>query len=175
MKIGIISDIHDNIANLLKSFEILNKEKVSQVFFCGDLVSCFTIDYFTKLEVPVKAIFGNNEGDKIGIKRRIENNKLKNFEYAPKQGLMWDLRLNDKRIGAYHGFQKEILETLVNSGVFDIFLSGHDHISHIKTVGRTLWINPGTVCGWAGLDIEPIKPSIAILDVGNLKGMIISL
>lgn len=175
MKIGIISDIHDNISNLLKTFEILNNQKVSQVFFCGDLTSCFTIDYFRKLNAPVKAIFGNNEGDKIGIKRRIKNNRLKNFEYAPKQGLMWDLKLKNKRVGVYHGFQKEISETLVNSGAFDIFLSGHTHISHIKTVGRTLWINPGSVCGWAGLDIKPVKPTFAILDLSNKKTKIIKI
>jgi putative phosphoesterase len=175
MKIGIISDIHDNIANLLKSFDLLKKERVERVFFCGDLTSPFTIDYFRKLKLPVSAIFGNNEGDKIGILRRVEGNNLKDFKYAPKQGFMWNLKLKNKRIGVYHGFQEEILETLINSGSFDIFLSGHNHVAHIKNVGKTLWVNPGSVCGWAGLDIKPVKPSIATLEIATLKAEIIPL
>ena len=174
MKIGITSDIHDNIPNLLKSFEILHKEKVSQVFFCGDLVSCFTIDYFTKLKPPVKAVFGNNEGDRVGIIERIKRNKL-NFEYAPKRKLMWDIYLEERRIAVFHGHQPEITDSLVRSNLFDIVITGHTHRSHTKKVNKTLWVNPGTVCGWAGLDIKPVKPSLAVLDLKSEKAEIINI
>lgn len=174
MKIGIISDIHDNISNLLKTFEILNNQKVSQVFFCGDLVSCFTIDYFTKLKVPIKAVFGNNEGDKVGILERIKRNKV-DFEYAPKRKLMWDVNLEEQRIAVFHGHQYEITESLIHSNLFNYVITGHTHISHIKKINKTLWINPGSVCGFAGLDIKPVKPTFAILDLSNKKATIIKI
>jgi putative phosphoesterase len=174
MKIGVMSDIHDNIGNLLKSFEVFHENRVNKVFFCGDLNSPFTIDYFKKIKVPVLAVFGNNEGDKISIARRVKINNL-DFKYAPKQGLMWDLTLEGKRIGIYHGSQEEILESLLASGNFDIFLSGHNHICHVKKFQKTLWINPGCVCGYAGLDIDPVKPSVAILNLSTSKADIIIL
>lgn len=174
MKIGIISDIHDNISNLEKAFKILNLEQVKLVFHCGDLSSPFTIDYFRKLQIPVKTVFGNNEGDRVNILRRIESNKL-DFMYAPKQGLMWDLKINNKRLAVFHGHQPEITETLVNSKLFDLVFTGHNHFSHIKKVSNTLWINPGCVCGWAGLDVKPTKASLAVLDLINLQTKIIQI
>jgi putative phosphoesterase len=174
MKIGIMSDIHDNITNLLKALAVFKRERVTQVFFCGDLNSHFTVDYFEDFKIPVRAIFGNNEGDKIGILRTITEKKL-DFQYASKQGLMWDLSLDGKRIGVYHGHQKEILENLLDSDNFDIFLSGHNHIYQIKKIKKTLWINPGCVCGFAGLDINPVKPTVAILDLNNQGAKIIHL
>mgnify|MGYP001120133295 CR=1 FL=1 len=174
MKIGIISDIHDDIPNLLKSFEILKKQKVSRVFFCGDLVSCFTIDYFRNLKIPVKAVYGNNEGDKDGIIERIKRNKV-DFEYAPKRKLMWDVELEGQRLAVFHGHQPEITHSLVHSRLFDYVITGHTHRSHVKKVKKTLWINPGSVCGVAGLDIAPIKPSLAILDLSERKAVIIKI
>lgn len=174
MKIGVISDIHDNIGNLLKTTKILNKEKVEQIFFCGDLSSPFTMSYFGKLKAPIKAVFGNNEGDKLGIMRRIKKYDLK-IEYAPKQGLMWNVKLLNKKIAVFHGHQYEITENLVNSGLFDIVLTGHTHSPHIKNVGKTLWINPGPICGWAGLDVKPTKPSLAVVDLETKKAEVVYL
>ncbi len=174
MKIGVLSDIHDNIGNLLKSFKVFKKEGVKKVFFCGDLCSPFTVDYFKKLKIPVLAIFGNNEGDKISIQERIERNKL-DFKYAPKQGVMWDLKLSGKKIGMYHGTNKQIVEGLVSSGNFDILLSGHTHVAGVKRSNETLWINPGSVCGWAGLLHDPVKASVAILNLNTSQTKIINL
>ena len=175
MKIGIISDTHDNISNLLKAFEVLNKERVDQVFFCGDLVACFTIDYFTKLKTPVKAVFGNNEGDKVGILERIKRNSL-DFEYAPDRKLMWDLVLNEKRMAVFHGHQSAITDNLINSQVFDYVITGHTHLPHIKKIKKTIWINPGCVCGVCGTDkADVVKASLAILNLATNKTEIIDI
>lgn len=164
MKIGVISDIHDHINNLRQAIKILNNKKVDLVFFCGDLSSPFTLDTFKDLKAPVKAVFGNNEGDKVSIFRKKEKEKL-NFEYAPKRGLMWDLKLKGKRIAVFHGHQAEITNSLVHSKLFDFVFTGHTHNSHIKQLGKTLWVNPGNICGWTGLDLKPVKPSLAIIDL----------
>ncbi len=80
MKIGVIADIHDNIDNLQKAFSVLKREKVAKVLFAGDLSAPFTVSYFKQLAVPVLAVFGNNEGDRLGIIRIITNLKL-DFRY----------------------------------------------------------------------------------------------
>ena len=171
MKIGVLSDIHDNIPNLKRAFALFKKEKVERVVFCGDLSAPFTISYFKELGLPVWAVFGNNEGDRLGILQQIDRYHL-NFQYAPKQGLMWKLNWAGKQIGVYHGHQIEILQTLVDSNRFNLLLTGHTHNPHIKTVGQTLWVNPGSVCGWTGLDAQPITPSVATVELPSLKAQI---
>jgi putative phosphoesterase len=174
MKIGVISDIHDHITNLEKAIDVLNKKKADLVIFCGDLSSPFVIEYFRDLKAPVKAVFGNNEGDRVNILEKIKNSKL-NIEYAPKQGLMWDLRLEGKRLAVFHGHQQEMTDALVNSNLFDVVLTGHTHHFHIKKLKKTLWVNPGTLSGWAGLDFRTVKPTMATISLEALKTDIIHL
>jgi len=174
MKIGAISDIHDHLNNLEKAINILNNEKVELVIFCGDLSSPFTAEYFGKLKAPVKAVFGNNEGDRVNILGKIKKNQL-NIEYAPKQGLMWDLKLAGKRIAVFHGHQQEITDALINSDLFDIVLTGHTHRFHLKKLKNTFWVNPGTVAGWAGLDFKTVKPTTATIFLKTNKGEIVYL
>ncbi|MFC1711578.1 metallophosphoesterase [Patescibacteria group bacterium] len=164
MKIGVISDSHDNIKNLETAFKLLSKENVELVFHCGDLSAPFTIDYFKNLQLPVKAVFGNNEGDKVNILARIKRNKI-DFAYAPNYGLMWNLKLENKKIAVFHGHQKEITQSIIKSNQFDFVLTGHTHEPYIKTINKTVWINPGCICGWSGLDIKAEKPSLAIVDL----------
>lgn len=175
MKIGIFSDIHDNLDHLSKAFDVFKKESVKKAFFCGDLCSPFVAEYFKDLKIPIYAVFGNNEGDRIGIQRRIRELSLDHLKYAPAQGLMWNIKLKNKQIGMYHGHQEEMLETLVFSNKFDLLFTGHSHHSLIKKVGKTLWINPGSVCGWAGITTSPADTSVAILDLKTLKPRIINL
>ena len=43
MKIAIISDTHDNIANLKKAAEFIKKEKIKTIILCGDIFKSETI------------------------------------------------------------------------------------------------------------------------------------
>jgi putative phosphoesterase len=175
MKIGIFSDIHDNLDNLFRAFDIFRKERIKQAFFCGDLCSPFVAEYFKDFRIPTYAVFGNNEGDRIGIQRRIRELNLNHLKYAPAQGLMWNKKIGSRQIAVYHGHQKEILEALMSTNKFDVLLTGHSHHSHIKKAGQTLWINPGSVCGWAGIATSPADVSVATLDLNSLKPAIIKL
>ncbi|MBU0619352.1 metallophosphoesterase [Patescibacteria group bacterium] len=174
MNIGVLSDIHDNITNLRKAFSVFKKQKVEKVIFCGDLASAFTVGYFKELGLPVWTVWGNNEGDRLGVIRRIKKHQL-DIQYAPKAGLMWQLKLGNKKVVIFHGHQYEITNTLVNSGLFDVVLTGHTHCSHVKTAAKTLWLNSGSVCGWVDLDLKPVKSSVAVLNLTNLQAEIIEL
>ena len=175
MKIGVISDSHDHIANLKLAINILNKEKVGLVFFCGDLSSPFTLSVFQELKAPLKAVFGNNEGDKKTILDFLrENNSLK-IEYAPKQGLMWNLTVLGKKIAVFHGHQQEITDNLINSGLFDFVFTGHTHNSQLKKTGKTLWLNPGSLCGWTGLEVKPTRPTLGLVNLKTNQAQILNL
>ena len=69
MKIGIISDSHDHRDNIIKAVKYFNDENVGMVIHAGDIVSPFTEKEFKKLESKMKAVFGNNDGEKFGLKK----------------------------------------------------------------------------------------------------------
>ena len=68
MKIGIISDTHDDITNTNKAIDIFEHNKVEVVIHAGDMISPPVIKEFKRLtENGVKffGIFGNNDGEKV--------------------------------------------------------------------------------------------------------------
>ena len=73
MIIGIISDTHDNIPNILKAVNIFKERKANLVLHLGDIVAPATIKFFNGLNM--KFIMGNCDGDIDLIKKRIEEIK----------------------------------------------------------------------------------------------------
>lgn len=51
MKIGILSDSHDNMPKLARAVELFNEEKVELVLHAGDLVSPITANELIRLFV----------------------------------------------------------------------------------------------------------------------------
>jgi len=148
MKIGIISDIHDNLVNLRKALKKIEDEKIDKVFFCGDLVSPFVIDFIAEENflIPIEAILGNNEGDIPMILGRIEKHDL-NFTY-PKDMKFLEEEIDGKKIAVYHGDDPKKIQDLISSGKYDLLCTGHNHHPKIEIVGATLLVNPGTISGY---------------------------
>jgi putative phosphoesterase len=164
MKLGIISDTHDNIKNFLKAIEIFNKNKVEYVIHCGDWVSPFMLDVCDNLKCDILSVFGNNEGDIFRLLTKTSKAKFFNKSFVK--------TFDNKKIAVYHGDSKPLLAGLIDSQKYDVVLSGHTHISVIETIGKTLHINPGTCSDYANSKIED-KPSIAIYDTKSNKAEII--
>lgn len=141
MKIGVISDTHDQRDNVLKSVEILNKEQVELVIHCGDWVSPFTLPWYKQLNCRIKSIFGNNDGDKF---RHIEVVKKFNLDITHEEGFL-SLEIDNRKVCAYHGEYQEIVDALVKCGNYDTVFRGHNHIKSMETIGKTLSLNPGTL------------------------------
>lgn len=81
---------------------------------------------------------------------------------------------DNKKIAAYHGDSDIIVNSLVKCQEYDVVLTGHNHIAHIKKVGDTLHINPGAVNGLR--NAKKIKDvSVAIYDTKSEKAEIINL
>ena len=69
MKIGIISDSHDDVDNVNRAIGIFEKEKVKAVIHAGDIISPPIIKEFKRLTddgVEFFGIFGNNDGERKG-------------------------------------------------------------------------------------------------------------
>ncbi len=161
IKIGIISDSHDNMENIKKAVKIFQDKKTDIIFHLGDFVNPATILLFRGLKL--KAVFGNNDGDKFRLIRsfnEIKGEILGEFGEAELGGLKFAL---------YHGVSPEIKEALIKCGKYDAVFSGHTHILENKKIGDTLSINPGTAHGFGS------RATIAIFDIADRKLEIIGL
>jgi len=156
MKIGIISDTHDHHVNVLKAVEVFNKEQVQYVLHAGDIVSQYTARAFGNLKnAKFIAIFGNNDGEKFVLKKIIEGFGGE-IHQDPYTG-----QIADKKIFMTH--KPSILDEIIASGRYDIIIYGHTHIRDIRTVGKTLIINPGEATDWVCG-----KGNLVVLDINSM-------
>ena len=167
MKIGIISDTHDQTERVKKAVEIFNKEKVGMVIHCGDIVAPFTLQFYKELNCPIKFLFGNNTGDILLHIKFAEKFGLNDYEFAT----FFSIEADGKRIAVYHGENREITDALIKCGDYDCVFSGHDHIARIEKQGKVLFVNPGTLTDKHKEGMKP--PSIAVYDTGKHSAEII--
>ena len=121
MRIGIISDTHDDIENVQKAIEIFNIEKIDYVIHAGDYVFPGIVMEFEELNAKLIGVLGNNDGEKVHL--------LKSFLDigGELKGEIGEIELDGLSFGIYHGTDKEVKEKLLNSRNYDIFISGHIH------------------------------------------------
>ena len=65
MKIGLISDTHDNIENILKAVQEFNSRHVDIVLHAGDFVSPIAVESFAGIKLI--GVLGNNDTDIPGL------------------------------------------------------------------------------------------------------------
>jgi putative phosphoesterase len=158
--IGVISDTHDNVYAIKKAVEFFNNKKVEFVVFAGDFIAPLSVEPFKNLECPLKGVFGNNEGDKLNLNKKLH-------ELGTEFHYFLEFEHEGKSIAVYHGQVAAILEALVKSGIYDIVIAGHTHTPETTVEGKTLLLNPGECCGYltgvqtiATLDIKEMKAEI---------------
>jgi len=161
--IGVMADSHDNIKAVEKAVEFFNKNEVDLVLHAGDIVSPFTLEPFKKLRGEFKAVYGNNEGDKFNL-----NRKLKDFDTELTDLL--EITYGEKRIAVYHGQNPSILDSIVKSGKYDVVVTAHTHTPEVTLEENTLVVNPGETCGY----LTGVK-TVALLDVAEMKAEIVEL
>ena len=154
MKIGIMSDSHDNMIAIQRAVDLFNKEKVEKVFHAGDIVSPFTADVFKKLQMPMTCVFGNNDGEKIFLKQKFEN-------IADIVGYYYDGEIFGKKIVVMH--EPRSVDAISSSGVYDIIIYGHTHKIDVRKE-KTLIVNPGESSGW----ISNLM-SVAVCDLSSME------
>ncbi len=59
MKIGIISDTHDQLTHITNALAVFQKHEIQQLFHCGDITSFSSIQMFS--EFPIAVSFGNGD------------------------------------------------------------------------------------------------------------------
>jgi len=161
MKIGVLSDTHDQIGRVAKAVALFNGEKVDLVVHCGDIVSPFTLQFYRELKCPMKAMFGNNTGDLL---RHIAYRKEFRLEHMELIDIPFvTVNADGRVIGVYHGDVPAITEALIQSKRFDCVFTGHTHIAKIRECDGVLAVNPGTLLDRYKEGMSE-KPTVAVYE-----------
>lgn len=163
MKVGIMSDSHDHLENIRKAVEAFNSAEVGYVLHAGDFVAPFVVNELRKLNCPLLGVFGNNDGERIGLQNRF---KVFGAEVKVQPAFV---ELEGKKFVIIH--EHDLADALAESGKFDVVLYGHTHNVDIRKANNgCLIVNPGEVCGWL-----TGKATIAILDTGTMEVRLVEL
>ncbi|MBN2556319.1 MAG: YfcE family phosphodiesterase [Anaerolineales bacterium] len=140
MILGLLSDTHDNLNNLLKAIEIFKAERAETLIHCGDITAPETIAMLGGF--TLRCAFGNMDfqQDALGqaIRRLGQNNRA---------GLVLELDFNGMAVAVAHGHQREVLSNLIHSGRYAYVFHGHTHRRRDERIGGTRVINPGALSG----------------------------
>ncbi len=137
MKIGVIADTHDNLSAVGKAVALFNDIDVGLVIHAGDMIAPFVAVPFKNLQAPLVAVFGNCDGEILGLKQAFPEQ----IYYPPHE-----LTIAEKQVLVFH--EPHAVESLAKSNSFDCIIYGHTHKIDIRHVGSTLVLNPGECGGW---------------------------
>ncbi len=162
MKIGIISDTHDDIDNIKKVVKIFKDKDIKTVIHLGDIVAPPAIKFFKGFKLI--GIFGNNDGYKQFL---LETYRSIGGEL---KGDFASIEIDGLKLALYHGEFPDITGALVKSGDYDFVLSGHTHSANVTKTGKTILVNPGSAHRFFTNDTGP---TAAVLDTRSKNAEII--
>ncbi len=144
MKLGIMSDTHDRLENVVKIVSRFKEAGVGAVFHCGDFCSPFVARKMAALEgTPFYAVRGNNDGDITFL--NVTFAKLGKIK-EPYQVI--DLEGSKILLLHGHAVPEDCITDIARGGRYDIIVYGHYHHMRNEVVGKTLLLNPGEACGY---------------------------
>lgn len=137
--IGIMADSHDNLPALRKAVAVFQEAGCRLVVHAGDFVAPFSARELSQVNCPVKAVFGNCDGEKQGLEEA-----FRGFGEIKPAPFIW----SENSIRVYLTHLHHQVESLAQSNLYELIIFGHTHRPEIKRVGQTLLINPGETGGW---------------------------
>ena len=157
MKIGVISDTHDRLPTFRRALALFKRMQVQAIFHAGDYVAPFAAQLIapTAIDVPLHAIYGNNDGERKGLKAVLPS--LVDGPYS--------VTLAGRRLVMHHYLDWLTPTDLAGA---DVVISGHNHEASVTQRDGVLLVNPGECCGWV-----TDRCTAAILDLSTPKADII--
>ncbi|MBS3737308.1 metallophosphoesterase [Candidatus Bipolaricaulota bacterium] len=135
-----MADSHDNMDLLGEAVDLFEGENVDLVLHAGDFMSPLTADPLSDLQTDLVGVFGNNDGDKLFLRRRFEEEGVGKIERGPHR-----LELGERTVILTH--EPRLLEVMESSPVPDLIVYGHTHEVDVRG-DQPLVVNPGEVGGW---------------------------
>jgi len=140
MRIGVVGDTHDRLANVEKIVGLFREARVERVVHTGDITQPAVLERFAALDVPLIGVFGNNDlAQRPHLEAQATHYGMDLVE--PPRLLEWAGR----QILVVHD-PEEAPDTL--PGGIDLVLHGHTHRHRHERHGETLIFNPGECAGF---------------------------
>ena len=159
MRIGVVSDTHNNLKNVARIVDIFNDSGVQRVVHTGDITQAKTLDAFARLKAPLYGVFGNNDQERESLGRAVAAH---GFSFAdPPLELAW----HGQRILVVHDPLE--FEGVLNRN-HDLALHGHTHLYRLERNGRQTIFNPGECAGHM-----PGLNAVGIVDLGDLASELV--
>ena len=136
MRIGILSDTHDQVRRTARAVAQLVAEGAEALIHCGDYTRPDVVDECAVL--PAYFVFGNNDDEEAKLARAMANI---GGVCLGRGGL---IELGGKRIAVTHGDSASEIRRLKALGP-DYLFFGHSHAPSDERDGLIRFINPGAL------------------------------
>ncbi|EMA59100.1 metallophosphoesterase family protein [Halorubrum lipolyticum] len=165
MRIGIVSDTHDDLAAVEAAVALFEREGVDAVVHCGDFVAPFSVTPFNvgagdadrraepDAGFDFYAVRGNNDGE-WAVQSAVESFGT----YLGEAGTLsfggsgagdgsgdgsGDAAADAVDVAVTHGTSAVVVDALVDCGDYDYVFHGHTHAHGVEERGDTVRVNPG--------------------------------
>jgi len=154
MKIGVLSDTHDNLSNLIMVLGTFREKGIATVIHCGDLTSLELVPQFRGFRLIYT--IGNMDVTAGAIQKKISGMRDDNFA-----GKVFRGKLEGVPVAVTHSHLEGRVMELVRERRYKWLFHGHTHRKRDEVVHGTRIINPGAL-GGMGRNL----PSFCIVDLG---------
>jgi len=156
-KLAVISDVHDNLANLKKTLNYIKNNQVDFLICTGDLQSPESWSELNQLSIPVFAVKGNAD----------DSLDLSIFTNLKVWSSFGEIELNGQKIifSHYPELIKKILDQKPN--FYQLALHGHSHKPWEEKYNGTKIFNPGNIAN------VYYAPTFAIINLDKLEAQLI--
>lgn len=154
MRIGVVSDTHNNLPNVARIVTLFGEAGVERVVHTGDITQAKTLDVFAKLDVPLVGVYGNNDMERQSLEQAAAR-----LGFQLVDGPLY-LEWAERHIVVVHDPRD-----LPSEGPrFDVALHGHTHRQVIERRDGALVFNPGECAGHL-----PGKNAVGVVDLDRLE------
>ncbi len=135
MEIAIISDSHDNLANLKKAAYLIHESRIKTIIHCGDVCGNESLKILQQIsKTKIYLTLGNADNINMGGRK-----STKVYQGFGKK------KIGNRKIAFCHF--PEIARELALENIYDIVFYGHSHKPWEETVNKTKLVNPGNLAG----------------------------
>ena len=157
--IGIMADSHDNLTAVRRAISLFKDAECELIIHAGDFVAPFAARELAKAGRPVKAVFGNCDGEKKGLADALR--PFGEIREAP-----FKFKYNQINVLITH--LNAPVESYARPGKHNLIVFGHTHEAETRRIGATLIVNPGETGGWL-----TGKSTVALFDPKTAEAQII--
>ncbi|MDO5449627.1 MAG: metallophosphoesterase family protein [Akkermansia sp.] len=165
MRAALVSDIHDNTANMQRAVELALQQGCTRMLCMGDMVRSATFAALRAAwpaHLQLDLVFGNNEFEHDSFRTQAES-----YPCTTLHGFSGELELGGRRV--YFTHLPAQAEKALMFGRYDAVFFGHTHQAFNRCSGSTLVCNPGEILGRGG------HPSLAVYDTAANTAAILPL